>query len=103
MLKLINILHILIFKINILILKHSVTVFLKEMKFIIKDYHTKHMKTLEDTGQRDPPSILLPYTTHLCLLPPSSPQEATEALYIPDKTFSAGQRRRWWRVGGAVG
>ncbi|KAI4803209.1 hypothetical protein KUCAC02_006765, partial [Chaenocephalus aceratus] len=25
--------------------------------------------------------------------------EATEALYIPDKTFSEGQRRRGWKGG----
>lgn len=41
------------------------------------------------------PSFL--YGFHLCLLLPSSPQEAPEALYIPDKTFSEGEKRRWWR------
>lgn len=62
------------------------------------------MKTLEDTSKDtecsttgSPP--LLPYSTHLCLLPPSSPQEATEALYIPDKTFSEGHKGG----GGGVG
>lgn len=104
----------LIFCLNLHVKRFLTAIWKESLKFLIQSF-----KTLEDTcketecltmGSTPPPcppsshptipSFL--YGFHLCLLLPSSPQEAPEALYIPDKTFSEGEKRRWWR-GGRMG